>query len=431
MSSPTTTDETGIWATIREAPPAVKALLVGVFVNKLGWFLQVFLVLFLTTSKGFTDVQAGTALGVYGGGTVVGLIVGGSLSDKLGPRMAVMISMFGMAGFVLAIAYVPNYATVLVVVALAGAVGQFYRPASAALLTELTPKNRQVMIFAVYRLAMNLGTTAAPLIGAALVAVSWNLLFIGEALAALAYAAVAVVALPKRAKAPASSEVSEVSDVSVAEAAPSTGGYLAVLRDYKYVLFLLCMFINAAIYMQYLAVLPLHMKSEGLSTWWFSAVVALNGFIVITCELLVTKVVQHWPARMVAMIGFVLLGGGLAFYALPGGIAIFVIGTLLWTLAEIIGGPTMFAYPGMAAPKPLLGRYVGSAHAMFGLGSALGPFLGVWIWNNAGTRVWLWCGLAGAVGVVLAYFGMQPTAETEEPVVDITPASEPLPSESS
>jgi MFS family permease len=408
-----TDESTGIWATIREAPVPVKALLVGVFVNKLGWFLQVFLVLFLTTSKGFTPVQAGTALGVYGGGSVIGLIIGGSLSDRVGPRAAVMISMFGMAGFVLAIAYVPSYTAVVVVVALAGAVGQFYRPASAALLTELTPKNRQVMIFAVYRLAMNLGTTAAPLIGAALVAVSWNLLFIGEALAALAYAAVAIVALPKR-------SAKAVEDTG--EDQPSAGGYVAVLRDYKYVLFLLCMFINAAIYMQYLAVLPLHMKADGLSTWWFSAVVALNGFIVITCELLVTKVVQNWPARIVAMTGFVLLGGGLAFYALPGGLAIFVIGTLLWTLAEIIGGPTMFAYPGMAAPKPLLGRYVGSAHAMFGLGSALGPFLGVWVWNRSGTEVWVWCGLAGAIGVVLAYFGMRPA---EEPITEMTTAAEP------
>ncbi|MFC5264088.1 MFS transporter [Kribbella qitaiheensis] len=427
MSS-ATEEGTGIWETIRDAPVAVKALLVGVFVNKLGWFLQVFLVLFLTTSKGFTDVQAGTALGIYGGGSVIGLIIGGSLSDKVGPRAAVMISMFGMAGFVLAIAYVPSYTAVVVVVALAGAVGQFYRPASAALLTELTPKNRQVMIFAVYRLAMNLGTTAAPLIGAALVSISWNLLFIGEALAALAYAVVAIVALPKRRP----SAADTAAGVQGVDAAQPSGGYLAVLRDYKYVLFLLCMFINAAIYMQYLAVLPLHMKADGLSTWWFSAVVALNGFIVITCELLVTKVVQHWPARIVAITGFVLLGGGLAFYALPGGIAIFVIGTLLWTLAEIIGGPTMFAYPGMAAPQPLLGRYVGSAHAMFGLGSALGPFLGVWLWNTSGTQVWVWCGLAGAVGVVLAYFGMSSgTAATEEPAVDITPAAEPLPSESS
>ncbi|WP_405057916.1 MFS transporter [Kribbella sp. NBC_01505] len=396
-------ESTGIWQTIREAPAPVKALLVGVFVNKLGWFLQVFLVLFLTTSRGFTPVQAGTALGVYGGGSVIGLIIGGSLTDRIGPRAAVMISMFGMAGFVLAIAYVPSYLAVVVVVALAGAVGQFYRPASAALLTELTPQNRQVMTFAIYRLAMNLGTTAAPLIGAALVAVSWNLLFIGEAIAALAYAAVAIVALPGRKKA-----------VQTEAAEPqSSGSYLAVLKDHKYVLFLLCMFINAAIYMQYLAVLPLHMTADGFSTWWYSAMVALNGFIVITCELLVTKVVQHKPARTVAMLGFVLLGGGLAFYALPGGLAIFVIGTLLWTLAEIVGGPTMFAYPGMAAPKPLLGRYVGGAHAMFGLGSALGPFLGVWVWNSAGAQVWLWCGVLGAVGLVLAYFGMAP-ARVEE-----------------
>ncbi|GAB2585177.1 MFS transporter [Kribbella endophytica] len=424
-----TTEDTGIWVTIREAPAAVKALLIGNFVNKLGWFLQVFLVLFLTTSKGFTDVQAGTALGVYGGGTVVGLIIGGSLSDKIGPRAAVLISMFGMAGFVLAIAYVPSYTAILIVVALAGAVGQFYRPASAALLTELTPKHRQVMIFAVYRLTMNVGATAAPLVGAALVAISWDLLFIGEALAALAYAAVAIIALPKRRSA-ATDETAQ--DTPAAEPA-AAGNYLTVLRDYKYVLFLVCMFINAAIYMQYLAVLPLHMKADGLSTWWFSAVVALNGFIVITCELLVTKVVQHWAPKLVVIAGFVLLGGGLAFYALPGGVAIFVIGTLLWTLAEIIAGPTMFAYPGMAAPPQLLGRYVGSAHAMFGLGSALGPFLGVWIWNNSGTDVWLWCGLAGLIGIVLAAIGMpgKPMAATEEPAVDMTPATEPLPSETS
>ncbi len=408
----TTDESTGILVTIREAPVPVKALLVGVFVNKLGWFLQVFLVLFLTTSKGFTPVQAGTALGVYGAGSVVGLIIGGSLSDRVGPRAAVMISMFGMAGFVLAIAFVPSYAAVLVVVALAGAVGQFYRPASAALLTELTPKHRQVMIFAVYRLAMNVGTTAAPLIGAALVAISWNLLFVGEALAALAYAAVAIVALPKKPREQVQDTTSET---------PPAGGYLAVLRDYRYVLFLVCMFINAAIYMQYLAVLPLHMKAEGLSTWWYSAIVALNGFIVITCELLMTRVTQNWAPRVAAMAGFVLLGGGLAFYSVPGGLAVFVIGTLLWTLAEIVGGPTMFAYPGMAAPQPLLGRYVGAAHAMFGLGSALGPFLGVWAWNRYGTQVWVWCGLAGLLAVVLAYVGMRPATEN----VAVSPAAQP------
>jgi len=43
----------------------------------------------------------------------------------------------------------------------------------------------------------------------------------------------------------------------------------------------------------------------------------------------------------------------MATYALPGGLAVFVVGTLLWSLAEIIEGPTMFAYPGQAGPERL------------------------------------------------------------------------------
>ena len=54
-------DDAGIWITLRESPPAVKALLAGVFVNRLGAFLQIFLVLFLT-KRGFSEVEAGTAL---------------------------------------------------------------------------------------------------------------------------------------------------------------------------------------------------------------------------------------------------------------------------------------------------------------------------------------------------------------------------------
>ena len=80
-------DDAGILITFRESPGAVKALLVGLFVNKLGQFIQVFLVLFLT-NRGFTAVQAGAALSAYGAGSVLGLVVGGTLTDSLGVRRA-------------------------------------------------------------------------------------------------------------------------------------------------------------------------------------------------------------------------------------------------------------------------------------------------------------------------------------------------------
>ena len=98
----------GILATLRESPRAVKALLVGIFVNRLGTFMQVFLVLFLT-SRGFSELQAGFALGAFGVGSVLGVLLGGALADRLGVRRAIMLSMVGTGTFVLAVLYAHYY----------------------------------------------------------------------------------------------------------------------------------------------------------------------------------------------------------------------------------------------------------------------------------------------------------------------------------
>src|ERR1039457_5430403 len=361
-------DDAGIWITLRESPPAVKALLAGVFVNRLGAFLQIFLVLFLT-KRGFSEVEAGTALSVYGAGAVLGLLVGGALSDWLGPRRATPLSMIGTAVLILGGLFVPDL------------------------------------------LALNLGTTAAPLIGIALISVCYNLLFWGEAAAALGYAVIAAIALPRHG---VQAEPGEVS-AKPAGKKRAAGGFLAMMADGRYVLFLVAMLVNSVVYIQYVTILPLAMRAAGLATVWYGAVVALNGVIVITCELLMTKLTQRRAPRIVAAVGFTLLGGGMASYVLPWGAAIFVIGTLVWSLAEIVAGPTMFAYPAMAGPTRLRGRYIGAAQAMFGLGTAIGPVVGVTVWDAIGRPVWLWCGAACVVGLAAAWWGIR------------RPASEPAP----
>src|SRR4029453_1492158 len=89
----------GAIATWRRTSITAKALLFGVFVNRLGAFLQIFLVLFLT-HRGFSAGQAGFALGVYGAGSVLGSFAGGWLSDRLSPRAATLISMLGSAALI-------------------------------------------------------------------------------------------------------------------------------------------------------------------------------------------------------------------------------------------------------------------------------------------------------------------------------------------
>ncbi|MFE3554091.1 MFS transporter [Streptomyces sp. NPDC059193] len=396
----------GVKTVWRESPTAVKSLLVGTAVNRLGGFIQVFMVLYMT-QRGFSDTQAGIALGVYGAGTVLGVLTGGWMSDRIGPRLTIMSTLVSSALLFPAVLYLDSYAAILAVIGIGAALSQAYRPASTSMISQLIPAERQVMIFAMVRLAINLGTTAAPLLGAALVTVSWDFLFWGEALAILVFAAVAGVTLPRGAGAAGDKEAERTAEPGAAPGRKPS--YLAVLSDGRYVLFLLAMFVSSVIYIQYVSTLPLTVKHLGLSTGVYAAMVALNGALVITCELLVAKVVQRWPARIAVIAGVALTGIGMSLYALPWGIAALVIATLVWSLGEIIGYPTLFfAYPAQAGPPELRGRYLGASNSLYGLGTAVGPFLGVMLWNRFGDGLWLGCGALGLLAVGAAWLGVRP-----------------------
>ncbi len=389
----------GVLATLRGAPPAVRALIVGVFLNRLGRFFQFYLVLFLT-AQGFSRTQAAVALGGYGAGTVVGVIIGGALADRLGARRCTLVSMLGSAGFIFAVQYLTSLPALLVAVVLVGVVTQIFRPAATALLAELAPPHRRVMIFSIYRTAFSIGNTTAPLIGAALLAVSYHLLFWAEALACVAFALVAAIALPRRATDPTGGPGPVPGD--------GRGGYSGVLADRRYLLYLLGLFFNIAVYVQSTAILPLAMQDAGLAPRWYGEMLALNAFIVMAFGVLVTKVVQRRSAPRVMAAGFLLLGGGQALYGLPWGAGIFVAGTLIWSLGEVVGGPTMLSYPSVAAPAGLRARYQGAAHATFGVAFAVGPFIGVAAYHVLGPAMWGLSGLVGLLALIASWFGMRP-----------------------
>ncbi|MFC1409713.1 MFS transporter [Streptacidiphilus sp. N1-12] len=407
-----------VGSTFRESPAAVKALLAGVFINRLGGFLTIFLVLYLT-SLGYSVARASLGLGAYGLGAVVGVLIGGALVDRLGARNTTVVSMSGAAVLTASLLYLHDYPLLLAVAALAGLSGQMFRPASATLLSELTPEDRQVMVFAMYRFGLNLGATAAPLVGFALYDLgrqSYALLFWGEAAVALAFALLSWRALPARASRPAVAAAPSEPDVN-------RHGYLAVLRDRRFVLYLVAALVHTAVYAQYLSTLPLDVAHSGLRIVWYTVAVSLNGLVVIVFELLVTKVTQTWPFKLSIGLAFALLGLGVACYGLPIGPAVIIAGTLIWSLGEIIGGPSIFAYPAIVAPAQLKSRYLGSFQFVFGLGSALGPMIGGWLFVQLGHGVWpvLACGSAVATALVLcAVRTPAVAAEAEEDPAEVT-----------
>ncbi|WP_331767504.1 MFS transporter [Embleya sp. NBC_00896] len=396
-------DKVAVAATFRQAPLPAKTLLAGAFVNRLGAFLNIFLVLFLT-SRGYSAGQAAFALGVYGGGAIVGVLLGGALSIRLGARNASVLGMVGASVPLAAILYLPSFGLILAAVALVSLAGQLYRPASATLLSDLTPANRQVMIFAMYRFGLNLGTTVAPLFGFALYNLadqSYALVFWVEALISLFYATVAWLTLPPRSAdgaaagtgAGAGADGDGGDGDKEAAGADGTaqagrGGYRAMMRDRRYMLYLVAIFFFGVVYVQYLSTLPLDVRDSGVAIFWYTLAVSLNGFIVISFELLVTKYAQAWSQRLTIAWALVLVGVGVAVYGLPLGPAVILLGTLIWSVGEILGGPATTAYPVVAGPPHLKGHYIGGFHFAWSLGAAVGPVVGGWLFIRLGHQVW-------------------------------------------
>jgi predicted MFS family arabinose efflux permease len=219
---------------------------------------------------------------------------------------------------------------------------------------------------------------------------------------------IALTALPAGRRAAEPAESAEPgAPAGQAPRAGSRSGYLALLGDRRYLVFLGAFFIFCIVYCQYTVVLPLAIVRAGLSIWWYGAAITLNAAIVVSCEVWATRFTQKWPARLAALSGFTLLAVGYGVYSIRMLPVFLVIGTLTWTLAEVTGAPTVYAYPGMVAPAELRGRYFGAMQSMYGLGSVVGPVLGVALFDHVGERVFAWAALVAVAGTVIVQLGMR------------------------
>lgn len=397
----------GVLATLRATPIPVRYLLGGVLINQMGAFVQTFLVLYLTF-RGFRVVEAGAALTAYSAGAVFGTLLGGELTHRFGPRRTITAAMTSSA---VIMAFLPwlsqpsRFVPLLVAVAMAGLGTQAYRPAAAVMLSDLTPDSQQVMSFSMLRIAMNIGAALAPLIAAGLILIDWNLLLWLDAATALAYAVLAITLLP---------------ETPVPKAGEHTGdrsGYLIVLRDGRFLLFLATALLAAMIYVQFMVTLPVKLAEEGHSTSLYSVLLTLESLLLILCELKITTYVTRWRPRFACAIGTAVVGLGAAGFGIAGGsIVLLVLTTVVFVAGQMISGPTAFAYPA-TFPSAVKARYVGAFQATFGLGLALGPTIGVLAWIGLGNGIWPLCGLAGLLGAWFALVGMRENARESTTLV--------------
>jgi MFS family permease len=375
---------------VSSLPRSAWVLFAGTFINKLGNFLAIFVVLFLT-AKGYSPTVAGIGLGIIGAGNFVGNGIGGTITDHLGRRGTIAVSMFGSGLCTVMVPVVGNIVLLFLLVGVIGIFAQLYRPAAAAFLLDVVSDDRRTTAFAVYRLAINLGMAAGPVLGGILSGYSYNWIFMVDALSSIVYGVVALTMLPETAP-PATEPGQE-------RLSRSSAGYRAVLGDRPFVLFLLAMVAATYVYAQATATLPLQVRDYHLPNSFYGLLLSINAAVVVALELPLTHVLETRPMKTLIAAGLVLLGVGFGLNALGPSRAVLVLSVLIWTFAEMIIMPLASAYPGRYSPAALRGRYQAAFGQAQTLATGIGPVIGGFLYSRGHSLNWLACAVVAGIGV--------------------------------
>src|SRR5262245_19419859 len=136
---------------VRRLPRTVRLLIAGTFVNRLGSFILPFLTLVLHREFHLSEGSSGVLVGAYGAGSIVSMLVGGVLSDRLGRRRTLMMSLFGSGLLAIAMGCAPTVSSFVPLLVAFAFVADLYRPASSAIIADLVPSQDRAIGYAALR----------------------------------------------------------------------------------------------------------------------------------------------------------------------------------------------------------------------------------------------------------------------------------------
>jgi MFS family permease len=391
-------------------PRPVRVLLYGTLVNKLGTFILPYLALVLLRDFHLAEGDAAKLLFAYGAGSLVSILTGGVLTDCLGRRRTLLLSLFGSGLLAVAMAFVPSARLFVPLLLAFGFIGDLYRPAASAVIGDLLPSSERASGFAGLRMAVNLGWAAGTALGGVLADWNWRLLFLGDGLTTLAYGVIVYFLIPDTRPMPlapgpavAASRGADVAAVravapsAAVATAPSVhaaighGGRapsISPLRDTVYLQVVAVSFLFTFVFSTNLSVFPLTVtQGAGYPARVYGALVAVNGVLVALFEISVVARLKRFRRLRVAALGNLLCAAGFGMLGLVMHWTWFLLAVLVFTAGEILASPQAMSFVADWAPPSARGRYLSLYQATWSIAFALNPAVTLPLHKALGERL--------------------------------------------
>jgi MFS family permease len=369
-----------------------------------------FLTLYLTVDRRFSASTAGLALTIYGIAAIIIAPLAGRLSDHLGGLTIIKLSLFSSGVILFIFPFVNSLNGIFALCGVWAITAEAFRPPSMSIIGDLAGPSQRKAAFALSRLAINLGMSIGPVVGGFLAMHSFKLLFYVDGATSI-LAGVLVAVLPWRAlKQRDQAQTHKVDSAELLstdesnEAVPALK-YTDVLKDRRFIFFLIAMLPIELVFFQSLAAMPLFLVRDlHFTEAGFGALLAINTVIIILVEVPLNSAMADWPHRSSLTLGALLVGAGF-------GALVFVRGTLgaavtivLWTFGEMILLPASSAFVSDIAPREQSGAYMGLYTMGFSVALAIGPWLGAHLLDNFGSAtVWIGTFCCGCITALMVW----------------------------
>lgn len=352
-------------AIIRRLPVPVQLLIAGTLVNKAGAFIVPYLAIVLRRDFHLDAGRIGTLMMAYGFGSIVSILAGGAVTDRLGRRVALLSSLLGSGLLAIALGLSPSIEAFVPLLIVFGFLADLYRPAASAIIGDLLPSSQRIVGFAALRMAVNLGFSLGMGLGGLVAQWSWRLLFVVDGLTTFAYGVIVFLKIPE-------TRPAVVAPGRAADSAASSSPW----RDPVFLQVILVGLCCSLVFFSFVTALPLTMTvSAGYPTWVFGLIVGMNGLLIAVFEVSVVDWLAGVRRLRLAALGMALCGVGFALTGLVMHWAWFVFTVVVWTAGEILSMPQQAAFVADWAPPASRGRYLSLHQATWSVAFALNPIL--------------------------------------------------------
>jgi len=406
-----------------ELPRTVYILALGSFINRAGAFFLVFLTIYLGEHLHLGERFATRTMGVFGAGAIVAAIVGGHLADWLGRKRVMLASLFGGAVVLCAFTTLTNPWHLQAAVFAFGFLGEMYRPASTAMVSDVTTTEQRPTAFALLYFSVNLGFAVGPIVGGEVVErFSFSTIFLADAATSATYAIIILLALREtihlaHAQSLQARSESSPGEATLAVASPAADvanpapprievGWRQALarlgRDRVFLTFCLATLCISMCFMQHLSTLPLFAREHGIGAKTYGRLIALNGALIVVLQLPFTTLLRRFDRGRMIALSTLIIGAGYGLTAFAHTPTEFAGTIFVWTIGELMQLPFLASVASDLAPADMRGRYMGVFGLCFSSANMIGaPIGGEVLARFGGGYIWAGCFAMGLISGAL------------------------------